>query len=322
MSLNLKNDIIFKEFFSRKGNEAYLKEFLSELLEINITNINIMRDVSLERLSTEDKLGVLDIQAIIDDKTIVSVEMQMQYCKDMPKRDGFYSARELASFVVKKQKYSSIKPVIMINLLNYRMPEFRQYKDFINQIITVSKKHRECEIDTGIQYYFIELPKFRKSNPDMNNKLNQWIAFIDDEERGLVEMAVEKNELLQKAQEELEYLTGDDEVKRMAFLHEKWERDYESGMEQAREEGHESGLKEGRAEGRESGLKEGRAEGRESGLKEGRAEGRESGLQEGRNEGKQSEKIEIARKMKQKGMDIQTIIELTGLKEEEIKNIK
>ncbi len=34
--LNLKNDIIFKAFFSKKGNEKYLKEFLESLLKIHI----------------------------------------------------------------------------------------------------------------------------------------------------------------------------------------------------------------------------------------------------------------------------------------------
>lgn len=34
--LNLKNDIVFKAFFSRKGNEEFLIDFLEALLKINI----------------------------------------------------------------------------------------------------------------------------------------------------------------------------------------------------------------------------------------------------------------------------------------------
>ena len=33
---NLKNDIIFKAFFSRKGNEIFLIDFLEALLKIKI----------------------------------------------------------------------------------------------------------------------------------------------------------------------------------------------------------------------------------------------------------------------------------------------
>ena len=41
--LKLKNDIIFKIFFSKKGNEKYLKSFLEALLEIKINKIEVMR---------------------------------------------------------------------------------------------------------------------------------------------------------------------------------------------------------------------------------------------------------------------------------------
>ena len=39
--MNLKNDIIFKAFFSKKGNEKYLIDFLNSILKIEITKIEI-----------------------------------------------------------------------------------------------------------------------------------------------------------------------------------------------------------------------------------------------------------------------------------------
>ena len=48
---DLKNDVIFTTFFSRKGNEEFLIEFLSALLEIEITEIEIREEVNLERLA-------------------------------------------------------------------------------------------------------------------------------------------------------------------------------------------------------------------------------------------------------------------------------
>lgn len=50
MELNLKNDIIFKAFFSRKGNEKFLREFLEALLKIKIKKIAIKEEVNLEKL--------------------------------------------------------------------------------------------------------------------------------------------------------------------------------------------------------------------------------------------------------------------------------
>ena len=43
--LNLKNDIIFKAFFTKKGNEKFLKSFLESLLKIKIEEIEAVRRI-------------------------------------------------------------------------------------------------------------------------------------------------------------------------------------------------------------------------------------------------------------------------------------
>ena len=53
--LNLKNDIIFKTFFSRKGNEEFLIDFLNALLKIEIKKIEIREEANLEKLGVEEK---------------------------------------------------------------------------------------------------------------------------------------------------------------------------------------------------------------------------------------------------------------------------
>ena len=58
----------------------------------------------------------------------------------------------------------------------------------------------------------------------------------------------------------------------------------------------------------------GREEGREEGLKEGRAEGRE--------EGAKQNSFDIAKRMLEKGIDIETISELTDLTAEEVSMLK
>lgn len=75
-------------------------------------------------------------------------------------------------------------------------------------------KHREYEVTDDIEWYFIELPKFRKQEPSMDSKINQWLATIDDENKEMVKMAETKNKTLQKAREKINYLTGDEETRR------------------------------------------------------------------------------------------------------------
>ena len=73
----------------------------------------------------------------------------------------------------------------MINILGYN---FLKVKDYISETAIVLEKHRDYEVLTGLKWYFIELPKFRKQNPDMNEKINQWLAFIDDYNKEMIKV--------------------------------------------------------------------------------------------------------------------------------------
>ena len=59
--LLMKNDIMFKYFFGKKGHEKYLTSFLSAVLRQKVVLKNIRHDARLEQASREDKYGVLDL---------------------------------------------------------------------------------------------------------------------------------------------------------------------------------------------------------------------------------------------------------------------
>ena len=238
---NLKNDIIFTAFFARKGNEEFLIDFLQSILKIEIKKIKIREEVNLEKLSVGEKGGRLDIQAELNEGTIVNIEMQMKNLHNIENRTTLYGAKVLAREEARGKKYNDIKNVIMINILNYELTEFEEY---VSETVVVLDKHREYEIIKGMKWYFIELPKFRKAHPNMDEKLNQWLAFIDDNDRGKIKMAEKKNKTLEKARKEMTYLTGDEEIRRLAELREKWEMDWNSSMDYSKREGIKEGAKE------------------------------------------------------------------------------
>ena len=276
---NLKNDIIFKTFFSRKGNEIFLIDFLNALLKIDIEKITIREEVNLEQLSTEEKGGRLDLQAELNSGIIVNIELQIRNELNIEERTTAYSAKVMARNIERGTKYEDIKRVIMINILDYEIFDFNEY---VSESVTVLDKHREHELLNDIKYYFVELPKFRKQHPDMNNKLNQWLAFIDDTDRRLIKMAEKKNKVLEKARVEINYLTGDAEVKRLEELREKWEMDRISAISYAEKRGKKIG----------------------------------------EDIGRKKEKEEIAKKLLEQNVDMETIISATGLTEQEIESLK
>ena len=157
-----------------------------------------------------------------------------------------------------------------------------EFDEYISETVIVLDKHRDYEMLNGIKWYFIELPKFRKQRPDMNKRINQWISFIDDFDEGAVKMAESKNKILKKARQEMNYLTGDAAVRRLEELKEKWEMDYVSSMNYAERKGKEEGIK----------------------------------------EGKKEEKIQVAKKLLDLGVEISNIIEATGLSKEEVEKLQ
>lgn len=231
---NLKNDVIFQAFFARKGNERFLMDFLNALLKKNIQKIEIREEVNLEKLSKEEKGGRLDLQAKLEDGTIISIEMQLGNEYNFEERTTLYAGKVISRETERGTDYEDINQIIMINILGFNL---LNVEDYISETAIVLDKHREYEVLTGMKWYFIELPKFRKQNPDMNEKINQWLAFIDDDNKELVNMAENKNETLKKARIEMNYLTGDAEVRRLAELREKWEMDRISAINHATKEG-------------------------------------------------------------------------------------
>ena len=272
--LNLKNDIVFKAFFSRKGNEKFLIDFLESLLETKIESIEIREEVNLEQLKNEEKAGRLDLQAKLGDGTIVNIELQMRNEHNIEERTTYYSSKVISRETKRGTDYRDINQVIMINILGYEMFGFDEY---ISKTAIVLDKHRDYEVLRGIQWYFIELPKFRRLRPDMNEEINQWLLFIDNWKEG-VKMAGKENKIFERARKEMNYLTGDAAVQRLAELREKWEMDRVSAINYATKKGNSEGAKE--------------------------------------------KQIEIAKKMIEENMPIDTIVRITGLTEEEIKKIK
>ena len=101
------------------------------------------------------------------------------------------------------------------------------------------------------------------------------------------------------------------EASKMAY------RDIKNSIDTAKREGKEEGL----AEGIEKGLAEGMEKGLAQGMEKGLAEGMEKGLAQGMEKGMNRKGLEIAKKMLAKGMDETTIMEMTGLSQEQIRSI-
>ena len=157
-----------------------------------------------------------------------------------------------------------------------------------------------------LEIIIIELPKAKRIyKRDKKNKIGQWMMFLDNPNEEEVVQIMGENENIRKAIDELEQVSGDEKLRRIAELREKAIRDEEAAIEYAKEHGYEEGKKKGKREG----------------LEEGRKEGEREGLRKGIGEGIKQNRIETARKLLKKNIKPEEIAEITELSIEEIKQL-
>ena len=124
----------------------------------------------------------------------------------------------------------------------------------------------------------------------------------DPEKEAYVEKLVGKgDEVIAMADEELKKVSEDDRLFAYRMSKEMYQMDQAIRMRTAKEEGI--------------------AEGMEKGRTRGLAEGMERGIAQGIERGRSEERVELARKLKQKKMPTEEIMELTGLALEKIEKL-
>ena len=232
--LKLTNDFIFKKVFGKKGNESILKDLLEAILKIKIEKIEIQAEVELERELVDDKTGILDIEATIDENTVIDIEMQMQNQYNMKERTLYYWSGLYYTGLQKNENYKINKRAITINIMNFDMFKEGPY----HEKVELRRRYKNILLTDKLEIHFIQLTKFMKeARKEEDKELWNWLTFICNKNEEEVKEIMEENEEIKKANEQLEYLTGDEAVRRMAFLREKAERDYVTNMSGAKEEG-------------------------------------------------------------------------------------
>lgn len=234
------NDYIFKKIFAKKGNENILKDFLIAVLEIPIKKVEVQAEISLEKQLEENKLGRLDLLAILNDTTIVNIEVQVLNPNNFIERTLYYWSGNYYNDLKAGENYRKIKRTIAINILDYEQFEEGPF----HEIVRLKRDYQNRILTDKMEIHFIQIPKFIKREGEIKTKLGQWMQFISQIDQKEVEVAMKENEAIKKANVEYEYLTGEEEERRIAFLRDKAIRDEKSIREGSKEEGREEGREE------------------------------------------------------------------------------
>ena len=282
--LPLSNDYVFKRIFGKGGNERILKSLLEAILKISIQKIEV-KNPEIPKEAIDEKLSILDIKAEINENTIIDVELQVGNTTALERRLVVYNAKLIAGEIKVSEKYQKAKDTIVICIINDNVVKRNAY------LSLAMLKYEKTE---EIRYVNMGYGKEEEYLTDM---VKYYIIELPKFKKKKPKVA----DLLEKWL----YVIGGD--RKMMEECKKENEEIKEAVEQ---------LTQMSADEYERELYEIRERSRLTYNTE-MYEARRKGLEEGKTE----ERKEIAKKMKEKGTDIAYIIEITGLTEEEIKEL-
>ena len=298
--LSPKLDIIFQALFGEIGSERITKKFLEAILDKTLEEIDLSGNIVLRRENIEDKMGVLDILVKINKEEYCNLEMQLIEKDKLLERILYYWARIYTKNLKSGKDYANLKKTIEVLIVNFEINELKEL-EYHSRWKIIEEKNRKLVLTEDLEIHIIEIPKIYKLD-GKEEELTKWLYFIENPESKKVEEYMKENNEMKEAKEKLKVMSEDERMQILAELREKAIRDEKAIKRFA--------IREGLEEGKKQGIKQGIEQGMKQGIKQ--------GMKDGINKGKKQEKKDIAKKMKEKGVNIKLIQEITELTEEEI----
>ena len=162
----------------------------------------------------DDKLGILDIKARLNNKINCDIEMQVVDKKNIEKRLLFYWSKMYVHRFKQGKNYSKLPKSIVILFSNYNLENLKVIDKYITKWNIREEEYYQTILTEVLEIYIIELPKFSKINEGKTKKLDAWVNFI----RNQVVSMDEENEAIKKAQKVLEDISSSENERRIAEL--------------------------------------------------------------------------------------------------------
>ena len=246
--LKPKIDVVFQSLFSKK-NEKITKAFAEAMLDEKVKKITINDDKELFREKPEDKLGILDLELDINDTEKVDVEIQLVDRSNIQERLLFYFSKLYYNEVKKGDDYKKAKRVVMVAILDYDLDLTKEIKRMETKWKLREENEKDLVLTDKIEIAIIELSKVRAEyEKNKQNKKAQWALFINDPNTREVKEIMKENEDIEEAVVTVHKMTEDEKMRRLADLREKAIMDEKAIRRKGYEDGELNGIKKGRAE--------------------------------------------------------------------------
>ena len=281
--INLMVDWSFKRVLRTEVNKDILIEFLKVVFpQFAITDITYIPTEQLG-IMEDDRKAIFDVLCKTEDDKTFLVEMQRGAQKHFFERALYYTSfpimKQGKKAIAKEEEGAGPWDFSLDGVFFLGILDFEYEQDEMTE-------HRYQLLETKtfkqmtdkLEFVFVEVAKFNKSEDELETDLDKWLYLLKNMSTLLERPAALRDRVFGRLFDVAEYARLDDEER----------KNYVEAMNTARDTYNQI------------------------------AYAHETGHKEGREEGREEKAYEIARKMIAKGLDVDTIAELTGLTKDEI----
>ena len=226
-------DVVFHAWF-REDNKELLGGLLSAILteEVYVVTTDKNRYVEIEK--RDEKLGVMDLRAELENGVQCNIEIQLKPHRYENERILYYWADTYRRQAKRGIEYEKLNKTISVVILEHEIEELKGIEELGTKWQIRDDKTGKRVLTDRLEIVIIELPKAKRLyRKDSQDKASQWMMFLNNPNSEEVMEIMSKNKDIKKALDELEQVSGDERLQRIAELKEKGRRDYISSMNYA-----------------------------------------------------------------------------------------
>lgn len=218
----LINDYMFKALLQK--NQKVLKQLICSLLHLqqeDIRSVKVTNPILLGAVQTEDfdgKTFVLDINVLLNDQTLINLEMQVADYRNWPERSMAYLCRNFDR-LQSGQDYMEIKPTIHIGFLDFTL--FPEHPEFYATYMMMNVKNHHIFTDR-IALSVVNLKHMElATQEDREWKIDYWASLFKATTWEELKMLAEQNPVMGDAAETIYELTADEAIREQCKAREK-----------------------------------------------------------------------------------------------------
>lgn len=247
-----KIDFCFKELMEfaevRRG-------FIAAVLGISPEEVvsTELKPTHLRVKHQKDKLGILDVHVILNGEIQIDMEIQVAQFLFWRERSLFYLSKMYSDIILAGEGYQVLGKCIHVGILDFIL--FEEDEEYYSCFHLWEDKRRRIYSDK-LEIHIVELPKLaEREYPE--TALLKWARFFNAEKKEEFEMVAKTDPHIQKAYDQLLYMSGNEEKRLLYEARQKALNDYNTQMYSNWHDGYSEGEKKGYKEGEKKGHKEG-----------------------------------------------------------------